>query len=185
MKPLNTINMLNTELDSKVVTFKNISDVDFTPALGAMFNGRPIFGKAKTGCIAPQEELYFPYHIGYRLAVNLAKHILVSGMPAPEYGKGDPAQAGSTATFGDTEVNKLVARILVGEYQEEKAVKESETDVLMRKFEELNKQVAELKSEKISSDGFKDKQEVLAELEKRGIVHDKRANKATLEKLLA
>ena len=38
---------------------------------------------------------------------------------------------------------------------------------------------------KVSSDGYKDKAEVLAELEKRGIAHDKRKNKAELEKLLA
>lgn len=177
--------MENTEFDFKVVTFKNISDFEFTPVLGAMFNSRPIFGKTKAGCIAVGEELIFPYHIGRRLAVNLAKQMLTRKIPAPEYGKGDPAQQGSSSSFGDEQINALVAKIFIGEYQEEKPVKETETDILMRKFEELNRQVEELKGEKVSSDGFKDKQEVIAELEKRGIQHDKRKNKAELEKLLA
>lgn len=177
--------MENTEFDFKVVTFKNISDFDFTPALGAMFNSRPIFGKAKAGCIAIGEELQFPYHIGRRLAVNLAKQMLIRQIPSPEYGKGDPAQQGSSLAFGDEQVNALVAKIFIGEYQEEKPVKETETDILMRKFEELNRQVEEMKGEKVSSDGYKDKAEVIAELEKRGITHDRRKNKSELEKLLA
>lgn len=178
--------MENTEFDFKVVTFKNVSTFDFTPALGAMFNSRPIFGKAKAGCIEVGEELLFPYHIGHRLATNLAKLMLVRQEKPPVYGEGDPAR--SSALFGDEEVNKLVSQILISEYQEEKPASESETDILMRKFEELNKQVEQLKgdkSEAVSLDGFKDKQEVIAELEKRGIAHDKRKNKSELEKLLA
>jgi hypothetical protein len=180
---------LISEFDSKVVTFKNVSDFDFTPALGAMFNSRPIFGKAKAGCIMIGEELFFPYHIGRRLAINLAKQILVKKIPAPEYGKGDPAQLGSNLSFGDEQINELVGKIIVSEYQEEKPIQESETEKLLKKFEELNKKVAEMEGKTtastISPEGFKDKQEVIAELEKRGIQHDKRANKATLEKLLA
>jgi hypothetical protein len=173
----------NTEFDFKVVKFKNISDFDFTPALGAMFNSRPIFGRAKDKCIAVGEELNFPYHIGRRMAINLAKQMLLLTDKPVEYGSGDPAR--SAALFGDEQINALVAKILVDEYQEEKPISENQTDILLRKFEELNKQVAELKGENISSDGFKDKQEVIEELEKRGIAHDKRKTKAELEKLLA
>lgn len=176
--------MENTEFDFKVVTFKNISDFDFTPALGAMFNSRPIFGKAKEGCIAVGEELNFPYHIGRRLAINLAKAMLVKEIPEPVYGTGDPAQHNSKLAFGSEQINAIVAKIFVSEYQEEKPIKESETDILMRKFDELNRRVEELNGQKVSPDGFKDKQEVIAELEKRNVVHDKRKNKAELEKLL-
>ena len=176
-------NVENNEFDFKVVKFKNISDFDFTPALGAMFNSRPIFGKAKENCIAIGEELNFPYHIGRRLAINSAKQILIKKIPAPEYGKGDPTQ--SAGAFGDEEINALVAKMFTDEYVEEKPIKESETDILMRKFEELNRKVEEMGGSKVSSDGYKDKAEVLAELEKRGIAHDKRKNKAELEKLLA
>lgn len=168
--------------DSKVVKFKNISDFDFTPALGAMFNSRPIFGKAKEGCIAISEELYFPYHIGRRLAINLAKQILIKKIPREEYGKGDPSQ--SSASFGEEQIKELVAKMFINEYQEEAPVKESETDKLMKKFEELNKQIADLKSEKVSASGYKDKAEVIAELEKRGLTFDKRKSKAELEKLI-
>lgn len=176
--------MENTEFDFKVVTFKNISDFDFTPVLGAMFNSRPIFGKTKAGCIAVGEELNFPYHIGRRLAINLAKQILVKQIPDPVYGTGDPAQQNSKLAFGDEQINAICAKIFVGEYQEEKPVKESETDILLRKFEELNKQVAELKAEKVSPEGFKDKKQVIEELTKKGITFDARKNKADLEKLL-
>ncbi len=176
------------ENDFKVVTFRNVSTFEFTPALGAMFNSRPIFGKAKVGCIDIGEELFFPYHIGHRLAVNLAKQILVRQDKPVVYGEGDPSR--SQALFGDEAVNAIVRTVLVGEYKEEAPAKESETDILMRKFEDLNKKIAELEgskttSPKVSAEGYQDKQEVIAELEKRGIAHDKRANKATLEKLLA
>jgi len=171
------------ENDFKVVTFRNIASFEFTPALGAMFNSRPIFGKAKAGCIDVGEELFFPYHIGHRLAINLAKQILLQGDKPVVYGEGDPAR--SQALFGDEQINALIGSILVSEYKETAPTKESETDILMRKFDDLNKQVEELKAEKVTPEGFMDKAEVIAELEKRGITHDKRANKATLEKLLA
>lgn len=171
------------ENDIKVVTFKNISTFDFTPALGAMFNSRPIFGKVEAGKIVPGEELLFPYHIGRRLAINLAKAMLVKELPPPDHGKGDPSV--TQAGFGDEKVKTYVAQILVGEYKEEKPIKESETDILMRKFEELNKTVEDLKGSKVSSDGFRDKKQVIEELTKRGITFDARKSKAELEKLLA
>lgn len=169
--------------DVKVVTFKNISSIEFTPALGAMFNSSPIFGKVEVGKIMPNEELFFPYHIGRRLAINLAKIMLVRDMPAPTYGVGDPAT--SAKGFGDEEINKLVNQILISEYSEEKPIQESETDKLLRKFEELNKTVEDLKGSKVSSDGFKDKKQVIEELTKKGITFDARKSKAELEKLLA
>jgi len=171
--------------DAKVVTFKNIAVFDFTPALGAMFNSRPIFGKVEAGKIVVGEELFFPYHIGRRLAINLAKAMLVKEIPPPEYGKGDPAQQGSASSFGDEQINALVGRILISEYQEAAPIQESETDKLLKKFEELNKTVESLKAEKVSADGFKDKKQVIEELTKKGITFDARKSKAELEKLLA
>lgn len=169
--------------DTKVVTFKNISGFDFTPALGAMFNSRPIFGKVEAGKIVPNEELYFPYHIGRRLAINLAKLMLVKGLPGPEHGKGDPSV--TQRGFDDEQVKELMNQILISEYKEEAPIKESETDILLRKFEELNKTVEDLKGSKVSSDGFKDKKQVIEELTKKGITFDARKSKAELEKLLA
>ena len=174
---------MENENDVKVVTFKNISTLDFTPALGAMFNSRPIFGKVEAGKIVPNEELFFPYHIGRRLAINLAKLMLVRELPAPEYGKGDPSV--TQKGFGDEQVDNLVNLILISEYREEKPIKESETDILLRKFEELNKTVEDLKGSKVASEGFKDKKQVIEELTKKGITFDARKSKAELEKLLA
>jgi len=171
------------ELDFKVVKFKNIADFDFTPALGAMFNSRAIFGKVEKDRIVKGEELLFPYHIGRRLAINLAKQILIQKIPKVEYGKGDPSV--SQASFTQQGVEDLAKTILISEYQEEAPIQESETDILMKKFEELNKEIKILKEEKVSSEGYKDKAEVIAELEKREIVHDKRKTKVELEKLLA
>jgi len=109
--------------------------------------------------------------------------MLVRELPAPEHGKGDPSvvQKG----FGDEQVDALVNLILISEYKEEKPIKESETDILLRKFEELNKTVEDLKAEKVTSEGFKDKKQVIEELTKRGITFDTRKSKAELEKLLA
>ena len=174
---------MENENDVKVVTFKNISSLDFTPALGAMFNSRPIFGKVEAGKIVPNEELFFPYHIGRRLAINLAKLMLVRELPAPEHGKGDPSV--TQKGFGDEQVDNLVNLILISEYREEKPIKESETDILLRKFEELNKTVEDLKGSKVASEGFKDKKQVIEELTKKGITFDARKSKAELEKLLA
>jgi hypothetical protein len=174
---------MENENDVKVVTFKNIASFDFTPALGAMFNSRPIFGKVEAGKIVVGEELFFPYHIGRRLAINLAKAILVKELPLPDHGKGDPSV--TPKGFGDEQIKDLVVRILVSEYKEEKPIKESETDVLLRKFEELNKTVEDLKGSKITSEGFKDKKQVIEELTKKGITFDARKSKAELEKLLA
>ena len=175
---------MTNQNDFKVVTLKNISDFEFTPALGAKYDGRSIFGKAGQP-IAPGEELQFPYHVGKRLAINLAKQIQLKKIPAPVFGKGDPTAEVAGHILSDETINALVSKILVNEYSEEKPVTENETEKLMKKFEELNKTVESLTSKKISPTGFKNKQEVIAELESKEIQHDKRKTKDELEKLLA
>lgn len=171
--------------DFKVVTLKNVADFNFTPALGAMYDSRPIFGK-QGAFIAPGEELLVPYHVGYRLAVNLAKAIFIAAAPAPEYEK--ESDKTNKIVFNDEMLAAKVREILIGEYQEDKPIAESETDRLLRRFEELNKTVEGLKGQKqseVSSVGYKDKKEVITELEKRGIKFNARQSKADLEKLLA
>lgn len=172
---------MNGENDYKVVTLKNISDFEFTPVLGAMFDGRPIFGKNGKS-IEVGEEILTPYHVGKRLATNLAKAMLLKGHDVQEYGKGDPSV--SLALFNDENVENLAQSMFVNQYQEEKPIAETEVDILMRKFEELNKTIETLTAEKVDSSGYKDKQEVIDELDKRGIQHDKRQSKASLEELL-
>lgn len=166
--------------DFKVVTFKNISNFEFTPALGAKFDGRSIFGKAATG-IKEGEELQLPFHVGNRLAINLAKQICIQDAPAPVHGKGDPSAEIAGDLMSEEKINKLVSKILVDQYQEDKPIPESETDKAFRKIKELNETV---KEEEIKSEGFRDKKEVIEELEKRDIAHDKRKSKKDLEELL-
>lgn len=175
--------------DFKVVTFKNITDFEFTPALGAMFDSRPIFGKTGSKSIVPGEEVLLPYHIGRRLAINLAKAIFMKNAPAPEYEK--ESDKTNKTLYSTDDLNAKVREILVGEYQEEKPIKESETDKLMRQYQELNSLVQGLvksgvKIPEAATPGvYKDKKEVIAELTKREIKHDPRKSKADLEKLLS
>lgn len=170
--------------DFKIVTFKNISNFDFTPVLGAMYDSRPIFGKTGSKSIVPGEEIMLPYHVGFRLAVNLAKAIFMKAVPAPEYEKGSDKT--EKPVYNDETLAEKVKEILIGEYQEERPIAESETDKLIRKYEELNTLVQTLKGDqKVTPAGYKDKKEVITELEKRGIKHDPRKSKADLEKLLS
>jgi len=169
--------------DFKVVTFKNIASFEFTPALGAMFNSRPIFGKAGKQSIAIGEELLMPYHVGRRLAINLAKAMIVKEAPAPQYEK--ESDKTGTVLYSQDQVTDLVKKILIGEYEDEKPAAESQTDILLRKYEELNALVNKLQGNKVASTGYKDKSEVIAELNRREIKFDARKSKAELEKLLS
>lgn len=165
--------MTNRKLDElKICTVNNISNFDFTPELGAMFGGRPFFIKKGESLIAPEP-------VAYRLAVNLAKAILLSKMPEAEYGKGDDRS--SLGVFSSEEVDKLVDQIMQEKYKEEKPAQLSEAELMKRRVEELNSSpLVETKREGV----YADKAEVIEELQKRGIKHDARGSKASLEKLL-
>lgn len=168
--------LVNKSLDElKIVTIKNISDFDFTPELGAQFGGRPFFIKAGETLIAPEPA-------AYRLAVNLAKAILVKQCPIPELGKGDDRS--SLGTWSDETVDKLVASIMISSSQEEKAPVLTEADRIAAKIDELNKWKESIEEKMSQSGTVTDKAEVIAELEKRGIKFDRRQTKANLEKLL-
>lgn len=168
----------NIKLDEhKICTFKNISDFDFTPELGAMFGGRPYF--VKSG-----EELLAPEPIAWRLAVNLAKAMLVKAMPAPDLGKGDDKS--TLGAFSEEKVEELVAKIIPQSYVEDKPKALTEDDKMHEKIKELMswKESMEKDSKEVSLGGFADKQEVIDELEKRGIKFDRRKSKKELEKLI-
>lgn len=172
--------MQNRKLDELVIcTFKNVADFDFTPELGAMFGGRPYF--VKQG-----EEILLPEPAAFRMAVNLAKAILIKGMPGPEHGKGDDRSA--IGQFNEDNVMKLVDSIIVTTNREEKKPILSEADRIAEKVEELNKFkqdiLAEVEKKLARETGYKDKGEVIEELEKRGITFDRRKGKTELEKLL-
>jgi hypothetical protein len=173
--------------DFKVVQFHNSTDFDFTPNMGCMYDGRPISGAKGDSGIAAGESVTLPYHIAHRLAVNLAKAVLTKNAGADVAGvpTGVPM-------WSEDKLEALKNGFLTDLYSETKPRALTETDVLMAKVEELNKFVRENVPAKAteaapseSSEGYKDKGEVIAELEKRNVPHDKRKNKAELEKLLA
>lgn len=188
-------NQVQNPNDFKVVSFHNSTEFGFTPDMGCMYDGRAINGKNGSPGIDAGETVVLPYHIGHQLALNLAKVSLTRTAPSV-----DPAGIPTGVPLWDTvKLNNLKNSYLKELYSEQKAVAMSETDKLMAKVEEYKKMVDSVlvKSENstvpvstptVTSTAtagiYQDKQDVIAELEKRGIKHDKRKNKVELEKLL-
>lgn len=189
--------------DYKVVEFTNTTDFVFTPELGATYDGRPIFGVSGAGGIGIGESLTLPYHVGTTLARNLAKAVMVKNAPADT-----PGVPTGVVLWDADRLDRLKNSFLKELYQEEKPMAQTETDRLMAKVDEYKAMVDKLLEDKAPSasdvtpdvpektDGnvtpdavpsatYADKKDVLAELEKRGVQHDKRKSKAELEKLLA
>ena len=178
--------------DFKVVTFKNDSHFDFTPALGCMYDGRPIFGTTGAS-IKVGESVVLPYHVGNLVAKNLAKAVL-NGQAPEKDATGIPT---GVPLWSEDGLQKLQKSYLVEMYTEEKPTAMSETDRLMAKVEEYKAMVEKLipKSEMDKVEGapqespeapvtYNDKSEVIAELEKRKITFNARLSKSNLEKLL-
>lgn len=188
----------------KVVTFTNKTDFAFTPELGCMYDSRPIFGKSGTS-VEPGEEVVLPYHVGNLLAKNLAKASMNRAAPADA--KGIPT---GVSLWSEESLKIRQASYLTEMYSENKPAAMSETDKLMAKVEEYKQMVEKLipaaemnkaNGAPASTEGndpvvppanpseggpkvYQDKQDVIAELEKRQIAHDKRKSKEDLEKLL-
>lgn len=172
--------------DYKVVSFHNSTEFGFTPEMGCMYDGRPVNGLSGVG-IASGETMILPFHIGRQLSINLAKRVLNTSPSATVDQAGVPT---GVPIWSDAKLQELANTFIKDYYTEEKPIVQSETDKLMAKVEELRKFVGMDKEsiqeeQKSSSNVYQDKAEVIAELEKRGIQHDKRKNKAELEKLLA
>lgn len=190
----------------KIVEFFNSTNFDFTPELGAMYDGRPLqvdSGKRKQ----------FPYYVAHRLAANLAKAVLIKGAPLHDPNASNPV---GTPLWADEKVKSIEASFLKELYQDEKPIAMTETDRLMQRVEELEKLYQKTEAErpldaprevvktiqelvapesvvqapKIAPEApttpktYLDKQEVIAELERRNIKFDRRSNKDNLMKLL-
>lgn len=170
----------------KVVSFHNSTDFRFTPEMGCMYNGRAVNGADNEPGIAAGETRLMRYDMGQQLALNLAKAVMLRSAP-----KTDVANAPQgVSLWSEDGLLKLKASFVSEVYSEERPKAMSEADMLFQKMEELNKLQAKLEQklgevETTTSSNYQDKAEVIAELEKRGIQHDKRKNKAELEKLLA
>jgi len=186
--------------DFKVVQFTNKTDFEFTPDMGCMFDSRPIFGISGGNGIKSGDTMTLPYHIGNRLAVNLAKAVMTRRAPQI-----DPTGVPTgVPLWDDVALEKLKNTFVSDLYTEAKPIAETEVDRLMKKVEELNKLVQDSIVQKVEPSQtvetkqqpvivlegttpakYQDKQEVVAELTKRNIVFDARASKDNLEKLLA
>lgn len=175
----------------KVIDFTNHEDFGFTPEMGCMYDGRPIFGITGAPSINPGESIKLPYYVAQRLATNLAKVVMTRRAPAV-----DPAGIPTGVPLWNTDgLEKLKNSYLTELYIEEKPTARTETDILMAKVEALNKMVEGLVTAKApetpssavidTKTGYQDKAEVIAELTKRGIKFDARQNKDNLTKLLA
>lgn len=185
--------------DFKVVSFHNSTEFGFTPEMGCMYDGRAINGVNGSPGIDAGEKIILPYHIGNRLAINLAKRVLNTSQAATV----DPAGIPTGVPIWSTEKLEEMARSYLSDmYAEAKPITMSETDKLMAKVEEYKSLVEKLipqtnvsaqkveeviaeTTEKVAPQIYQDKAEVIAELTKRGIKFDARSNKANLEKLLA
>lgn len=173
--------------DYRVVSFHNSTDFDFTPEMGCMYDGRPINGTKIAG-VASGETLVLPYHVGNQLAINLAKRVLNITQSANVDIQGIPT---GIAVWDEAKLEEEKMKYIKDMYTEEKPAPQTETDKLMAKVEEYKSMVETLLARDavdikvIQPTGFKDKQEIIAELEKQGVVHDKRKSKEELEKLLA
>lgn len=195
--------------DFKVVQFTNKADFTFTPDMGCMYDGRPISGITGAPGINAGESMTLPYHIGHRLAMNLAKAMQLRRAPIMDEANNPVGKP----LWNDDEIERLKNTFLTELYVEEKAIPMTETDRLMAKVEEYKQMVDKLVATKapeapveapvanstgtdapivvnapstpvLAPVSFADKQDVIAELTKRGIKFDARQNKANLEKLL-
>jgi len=182
--------MDNNPNDYKVVTLNNKTDFDFTPEIGAMYDGRPIFGISGEPCIKAGESVVLPYHVGNLLATNLAKAVMVRKAPTT-----DPSGIPTGVPLWDENSFKTIkASFLTELYTEAKPTPMTETDRLMAKVAELQSFVeknigpVEKKEDELNiptnTTTYSDKADVIAELTKRGIKFDARKSKSELEKLI-
>jgi hypothetical protein len=193
-------NIVSNPNDFKVVELTNSSDFTFTPEMGCMYDGKPIFGITGAPGINAGESMKLPYHVGHRLAVNLAKVVMTRRAPTV-----DPAGIPTGVPLWSSDgLEKLKNSFLTDLYTEAKPIAQTETQRLLAKVEELNKWKEGIEAERTAksnepkveggvliapastsqSTGYADKADVIAELNKRGIKFDARQNKSNLEKLI-
>jgi len=159
--------------DFKVVQFQNTTNFDFTPEMGCMYDSRPVFGISGEACIKAGETMTLPYHIGMLLAQNLAKAVMVRQAPVAD----TPGVPTGVPLWDTAKLESLKNSYIKELYSEQKPIAQTETDRLIAT-------VIPPTANPAAPLVFQDKGDVLAELERRNIPHDKRKSKIELEKLL-
>lgn len=176
--------------DFTIVKITNISNFDFNGEKGARFDGRDYLIPAGKSMLVPKS-------LGEHLAKHLAQAILIS--KAPIRTEGELNGKGSDRPLWDEDaVKNLSKQILSDAYTEEAPATKTPGEILQDKVNALNKGLADEEASNVAAVGveietestesgeivYKDKKEVIAELESRGIKFDPRSTKATLEALL-
>ena len=159
---------------NKIVRVTNISNFDFTPEMGAMYGGVPYF-------VPAGKSLLMPMPVGKHLATHLARQIMLRKAPTRTDTELD-GRGSDRKLWDQAGVHELVAKIVTDVYEEQVAAPQSEAQILAAKVEELNK--SNPSEDPVSASDYKDKSDVIAELQKRNIPFNARLSKANLEKLL-
>jgi len=126
--------------DFKVVKFTNRNDFGFTPEMGCMYDGRPIFGITGAPGINGGESIVLPYHIAQRLAINLAKIVQLRRAPTTD-AAGIPT---GVPLWSIEDLESLKQSYLEEMYSEARPVAMTETDKLFARVEEYKKMVDQL-----------------------------------------
>ncbi len=158
---------------SKTVVLENIADFDFTPELGAMFGGvgYPILSG---------ERKLFPYELADHLAGALAKQMFLrKDKSATQYDPNDKTGGTGAVLWNDEQIQTLKSKMLGTPVLAPKEATLTEDQKMQARVAELNAVEPE-----VTSTGYKDKAEVIAELQKKGIQFDARQSKNSLEKFL-
>lgn len=181
------------QLDSaRIVRFTNPFDFEYTHAWGGVPYTLPV-GKP----------LLLPFPLADHLATHLARQAIIRQSPMRDASETD-GKGTDRPLWSDERIAEIKKTIMVEEYREEQAPVQTEAEILAKKIEDLNKRFDDMEALKTESDGnspidpalvagntvigdatsYKDKAEVIAELNKRSIAYDARASKAKLEELL-
>jgi len=152
-----------------VVKVTNISNFDFIPEMGAQYGG------VAYPLSAGQWQL-LPHHLGHHLAKHLARQIIIKEAPI----SGSQEDQMGAGLFTEENVQKLMDKIVTNAYEEAPEAVKSPEVVLKEKVDKLNEET----DAPVSPTEYKDKKEVIDELNKRDIQFDARKSKDKLIELL-
>lgn len=168
------------ENETTIVKFTNISNFDFNGELGARYGGLDYF-------IPKGESLLVPQFLGEHLAKHLAQQIILKG-------DGDTSTS-DLPLWSEEKIKEYTDKMVTFVGKDVKEQQKTEAELLSEQVNKLNSAIVEEDDEEdedkievsVASNGeitYANKQEVISELDRKGIKYDPRQNKAQLEKLL-
>ena len=161
----------------KVVRLTNRTGFDFTPEMGAKYGGVPYL-------IPAGKSLLMPKPAAKLLAKHLARQMYIKKAPLRDASELD-GKGTDRPLWTEEDCLLLADTLLSEEYEEEKVNPQTPAEIIHAKIQELNKMIEDSPSENsAAAEGYMDKAQVIAELQKREIAFDARLTKNALEKLL-